>query len=478
MLSARLFALALGLFVASGVPAGCSAGVVGGECRAGYSACSGRCVDQLTDAEHCGSCSHSCDDGTPCVSGICGGSDASTGGTGGNGGGRSGGASGLANGGTAGVAGTAGRGAASGRDGGTETDSSVGDAGAEGGTSGRGGRGGTAGTGGRSSGGTAGVAGRGGTAGTGGSITDAQTCFPPYDTAAHCGDCDTRCVEPAQLCSLGNDGYFCTTRCSAPLSECGTQCVNFDTDENNCGECGRRCASGICQGRQCVGMTAGHDVVLCMDYSTPAPADSSPSQLLGNAVFLGPKSAVRVLAYSEYAQPQVMATVRASLGIAASNRGRTYTLTNSATSLDVANRLSVANFEVLLVYDQPTAPAGRLLSAGTTIADAVDSFVRAGGIVTVLAGAGGRGEMPDFITGAGLVTVTGQEVVTGELLYDRAPADAIGVNVLSPFRAPRESCRFISPAPSDAFTVFVVTDTPSSSGVLGAPAVIHRVVAP
>jgi len=139
----------------------------------------------------------------------------------------------------------------------------------------------------------------------------------------------------------------------------------------------------------------------------------------------------------------------------------------------------VANFEVLLVYDQPSAPAGRLLSAGTSIADAVDSFVRAGGIVTVLASAGGRGEMADFITGAGLVTVTGQEALTSaDLLYDRGPADAIGVNVLSPFRAPRESCRFITGAPTDAYTVFVVTDTPSSAGTLGAPAVIHRVVAP
>jgi hypothetical protein len=254
--------------------------------------------------------------------------------------------------------------------------------------------------------------------------------------------------------------------------------VNFDTDENNCGQCGRRCASDICQGGQCVGATAGHEVLLCMDYSTAAPAGSSPAQLLENAIFLGPKSTVRILGYTEYTPPPVVTTVRTSLNTAAANRGRTYTLTNSTTSLDVANRLSVTNFEVLLVYDQPQAPPGRLLAAGTSMADAVDAFVHAGGIVTVLASAGGRGEMADFITGAGLVTVTGQEVLTGELLYDRSPADAIGVNVLSPFRAPRESCRFLTGAPTDAYTVFVVTDTPSSAGTLGAPAVIHRVVAP
>jgi hypothetical protein len=138
----------------------------------------------------------------------------------------------------------------------------------------------------------------------------------------------------------------------------------------------------------------------------------------------------------------------------------------------------VTNFEVLLVYDQPQAPPGRLLSAGTSMADAIDAFVRAGGIVTVLASASGRGEMADFITGAGLIMVTGQETLTGELLYNRGPGDAIGANVLSTFRAPRESCRFLTGAPADAYTVFVITDTPSSAGTLGAPAVIHRVVAP
>ena len=80
------------------------------------------------------------------------------------------------------------------------------------------------------------------------------------------------------------------------------------------------------------------------------------------------------------------------------------------------------------------------------MADAVNSFMRAGGVVTVLAGPSGRGEMPDFIQNAGLGPAATQEVLTGDLLYLRNPGDAIGVGVLSPFRSPRESCRFVTTA--------------------------------
>jgi hypothetical protein len=86
--------------------------------------------------------------------------------------------------------------------------------------------------------------------------------------------------------------------------------------------------------------------------------------------------------------------------------------------------------------------------------------------------------MADFVTSAGLFAVSGQALVTGDLLYDRAPADAIGVNVLSPFRAPSITCRFTTTGTPDDTTVFVVTDSPPSSGMLGAPVVIHRVIAP
>jgi hypothetical protein len=46
--------------------------------------------------------------------------------------------------------------------------------------------------------------------------------------------------------------------CEPPLSSCEDQCVNLDSDPNNCGECGKLCP-GICEGGGC--MEAEHRIV-------------------------------------------------------------------------------------------------------------------------------------------------------------------------------------------------------------------------
>jgi Stigma-specific protein, Stig1 len=58
-----------------GVAQGCGTenGIVGGACRSGLTACSGQCVDVLTDVENCGSCGNRCPVNVACISGICGG---------------------------------------------------------------------------------------------------------------------------------------------------------------------------------------------------------------------------------------------------------------------------------------------------------------------------------------------------------------------------------------------------------------------
>ena len=59
---------------------------------------------------------------------------------------------------------------------------------------------------------------------------------------------------------------------------------------------------------------------------------------------------------------------------------------------------------------------------------------------------------------------------------DELGFDAIGVNVLSPFRALTRSCTFVTTATLDASTAFVITD--SESGPIGNPVVVHRIQAP
>ena len=452
-ISRALFALAF-VAGAGSAPIGCSGGVVGGECRSGFGACHGYCLDFRVDSDNCGACGTVCADAQACVDGVCSVStDASTGGNGGANS-SSGGAGGLMAGGGGGIN--------------------------AGGTSGSGGTslvdGGDASAGGPGSGGSGSTPDGSVDSGAGG-FDGGPNCVPPYDTPENCGNCGVKCTAPTSLCSPGNDRYVCTALCILPLVQCGDVCVNTDTDENNCGSCGRVCASGICQGGQCVGATAGHEVMFCMDFRNRPAAGAPQQHLLGNAILLNTVNPVRVLAFSEYAPAAVVTEVNATITAAATLRTRTWVPTPATTTLEVTNKLSVVNYEVLLVYDQSNAPAGVLSTIGSNLSGTVDSFVRAGGTVVVLAGDGGRAEMLDFLSAVGLMTATGQTSITGAQIYNRAPGDAVGLNVLSSFRAARETCTFTMSAP-DASTSFVVTDTPSSGGMLGAPVVVHRVLAP
>jgi len=251
-----------------------------------------------------------------------------------------------------------------------------------------------------------------------------------------------------------------------------------DTDEGHCGSCGRVCPSGICQGGQCRGARAGHVILACLDLARDVPSGSPQEQLLGNSLFLPSRSNVRVLVYDQYTRAANRSIVLGVLDRAALARGRQVTVTDTNTALEVTAALDVTKFEALLVLDQPRAPAGRLAEIGAAWQGALASYVGAGGVVVVLAGPGGRAEMPDLVSAAGLLDASGQSLVTGAQLYNRAPADAVGIDVISPFRATTDTCTFTTQAPSDFATVFVVTDSPASSGALGAPVVVHRVIVP
>jgi hypothetical protein len=492
-MSLRRGLVLVGLVLASSsMPVACSGSVVGGDCRFGLLLCNGTCVDPNSDPDNCGACGNVCSEGV-CTNGSCG---AGTGGSGTGGvatGGRPGrggsGGSGGAMGGSSGTGGWEGSGEASGSggrvidggSGGVPIDGGsggvAGDASANGGAGGTAGAGGIAGAGGvAGAGGTAGAGGAGGVAGGGGS--GGVVCLPPFDTAQQCGDCFTQCTGATPLCAPGTNGFACVPLCNPPLVNCGGQCVNTDNDENNCGQCNRVCASGICQGGQCVGATAGHIVVFCMDYRSAAPQGSPSEALLGNAIFLGSKNPVRIYAYNEFAPQGVVNAVGATIANVATARGRTHTIAPVSVAADVSLNLSIFDYEVLLVYDQPGAPAGRLANTGTVWASALGSFVAAGGSVVVLAGSGGAGEMDDFLTGASLLPATAQTSVTNQFLYNRAAADAVGLNVLSTFRARNETCTFTTSLVPDSSNVFVITDTPATAGSLGAPVVVHRVVLP
>jgi hypothetical protein len=110
---------------------------------------------------------------------------------------------------------------------------------------------------------------------------DGTNCGQQLNTLQHCGACNNPCGDAngTESCATGTcvitcnpgfsdcdmdgdcDSLSTTTHCGACGDNCtgttpgccgGTNCVDFATDENNCGSCGRTCAMGsMCMGGQC-----------------------------------------------------------------------------------------------------------------------------------------------------------------------------------------------------------------------------------
>jgi hypothetical protein len=402
----------LALLVAT-LPAACeSGGLVGGACRSGFRDCDGKCVDLLTDNRNCGACGVVCPAGRTCHEGrYCEGFGEHEAGAAGS----------------AGAAGTAG------------------------------------------AGGSAGAA-----SGAGGGGGESGACNAPFDTADHCGDCDTSCSGSTPLCECTATNCSCVADCDPAFSPCGSTCTDLTSDPSHCGACNHVCPTGLCQGSACVGSVPGHVVVICNSYEQ-TQQQHPQTVLLGNAVFLSRAAPVRVLAYEEHAAAGAVGRIVQTLNWAAQGSGRSYTIATAASAAQVSTTLDIGSYEVLLVLDQPAAPPGDLATIGASWATPLDAFVLAGGTVIVLQGSGGVGEMTTLVDSAGLFADDGESpIAPSGLLYNRAPADSVGVSVLSPFLPLQGSCRLSTAVVPDQFTVFVVTDT-APGGALGNPAVVHQI---
>ena len=259
--------------------------------------------------------------------------------------------------------------------------------------------------------------------------------------------------------------------CSPPLQACNGICTDVSTDPENCGDCDVVCSSGICQSRTCQGATPGHIVLACMNYRETS-LDSPPQVILGNAVFLPLAKSVRVLAYDQFAPAAVATSVDGVIQQAGIQRGRDYRLIRESDSARIPARLRRSAFEVFVIYSQSNATDVQLTSIGAGWASTLDTFVKSGGVVVVLSG--GEGSMGSFITASNLMNVSAETSVTGQTVYNQFPADAIGVNVVTPFAARADSCAFTTNLASTPLDLFVITNAAGAGA--GAPVVVHRVV--
>lgn len=302
-------------------------------------------------------------------------------------------------------------------------------------------------------------AGNAGDAGSDGA-TDAAADAP--------ADAPVDALADAQLDARADTGPVCLP----PLVDCGGQCVDTTSDPFNCGACGTFCVSQICRSSMCVGSAAGGGVVFIgHDYSN-TPAGTSQARVLSNAVFIPQFSQLHVLSYERYALQGAVSHVKNILTTAAQQAGRNLTITSTVNDADIPNTLTIQSYAVLLVHDQPSAPTGTLATLGASWHSTLSHFTQQGGIVVVLDGGTGTGEMPQFVTATTLLSVTAQSsIATGTPLDVVAPNDAVGIGVVSPYGAGNSSVS-VTTEPSGGSVMYVV-DLPSDAGV-AIPVVVHK----
>ncbi len=260
--------------------------------------------------------------------------------------------------------------------------------------------------------------------------------------------------------------------CMAPLVDCGGTCVDTTSDPFNCGQCGLVCPSQICLNSVCQGSTAGGIVFIGHDYLTSVPG-TAQARVLSNAVFIPQTNPLQVMSYERYATASAVARVKSILSGFATQEGRGLSITSTDVDADIPNKLVVSSFQVLIVQDQPTAAPGALAALGASWATTLTTFTQAGGIVVILDGGTGVGEMPALSTATTLLSVTAQApVATGTPLIDLAPGDVVGEGVVSPYGAGKNSVSITTEA-SGGSVVYVI-DQPHEAGA-GTPVVVHKV---
>jgi hypothetical protein len=480
-------AIALGVagLLASALGTGCGSdeSLVGGSCAEGYTQCGDRCVPLDTDPDNCGACGQACLLGVACVDGVCGGNgDASHAS-------QEGGADASLD----GAGGDGARSDAAGADATSEASAEPGDAtlpveggAADGAAPPEGSDGGDA----TFEGGGDATLGGDATAdatGTDGAIeTDganepesaSQTDAGGEDATAS-GEDATASGEDATV--SGEDGAPDgetgeAASCDDSLSLCGGACVDTTSDPSNCGGCGNVCPSQFCQDSQCLGSTSGGLIFIGHDYDETSTGKVQ-SSVLSNAVFIPQANPLRVLEYARYAPTQAVTQIASILGAVATNLGRTLQIHATSTDADIPSSLSLQNYDVFLVPDQSTAPSGALAmlgpSTGGNWAPALASFAQSGGVVVVLDGGTGTGEMPQFLTNAGLLDVTAQTALAARTeIDDVARGDVESVGLVTPYLSSGNTVSLTTEPSSQNVVYVLVTGGDAGSG---APVVIHKI---
>ena len=238
--------------------------------------------------------------------------------------------------------------------------------------------------------------------------------------------------------------------CMLPLVDCGGVCVDTTSDPDNCGHCGVVCPSQICVNSVCQGSTAGGIVYIGHDYLTSVPG-TAQARVLSNAAFIPQTNPLQVMSYEHYAVANAVAQReghpqrRRDAGGARPDHHQHFGRRRHS---EQAGARRATRCSSCRTSRRP--PRGALAALGTSWATTLATFTKAGGIVVVLDGGTGvgldggtgvgAGQMPAFSTATLLLKVTAQApIATGTPLDDVAPGDVVGVGVVSPYGAGKNS---------------------------------------
>lgn len=214
--------------------------------------------------------------------------------------------------------------------------------------------------------------------------------------------------------------------------------------------------------------------------------NSMIQRLIGNAVFISPKSPVKVLAYSQYTDtaesPQVndqalayihyvdaggstyIDKVDSAISAEAAAKGRTWKKTVVTTDADTVDQLF--SHHVLLVYRQGAASNMDLTAVGNFWYSPLRTFLSIGGIVVFLDGisANNSGTFKLFES-VGLFSCSAIFDASGSAAVVKIPNDAVAQGVYETYAASSHSVFFSS------------DDNPVVSAQLssGNPFIIHKV---
>lgn len=258
----------------------------------------------------------------------------------------------------------------------------------------------------------------------------------PPDVAIDAGPDAGIDAAPDALVDAAPDAPVCTL----PSIDCGGSCVDVSSDPNNCGGCGRVCASGVCTDGTCAGSLAGHIVAIGHDYRA---FNAAMARVIGDSVALGNSFDVGVAQLVGTASVPSQAGVAQAIGSAMRQIGRPW---HPVAMSDTPGPGVLVDVDVVVV-DAQTGDGESAEALGAGWKPALTGFIARGGVVIVLEGAGGVSYR--FATGAALYSVGAPIEITGGLAVIVDATDVTTQLVVSPYLAAQTSVMLPgAPAPT------------------------------